>query len=415
MKKINGVPENLLKTVLALALGAALPASALAASADDDFAAQFGALRQTMLQQTADQRSRFKAATQETGPNDPLLLMQAPLINLVKKVKPSVVELVMSVESEGKKGQALCTGFFTDSSKYLEQPNIITTNAHCVEMLPVGTQVAVGLYDGNDNRPKMTTGKVLAYGSSKNAKDLAFIELTDKSLNRPPLPLWTKLDDAEEIVAIGNPHGHLFNVTKGIVSGLQRDQLDTEFVMDLTQTDAAVNPGNSGGPLFNMWGSVVGVNESIETESGGFEGASFAVPAAYIIEALKQYRRTGDLKSGAMQIEVSPDTTTAKMTIRKVVPDGPAALARLQENDQLLSVDGVVLDGSDPAGAMKAFLVHLKYMSPGETAVVRISRGGRILDVPVVLSEPKAPRPDWAPIPKKPKAGAKAAPTSYRL
>ncbi|MFI5347707.1 MAG: S1C family serine protease [Elusimicrobiota bacterium] len=428
MKKSNGVPTNLLKTLLALALGAALPAAALAASADDDFISQMGAMRQHIhdaVLRDADQRAAFKPMTQETGPNDPLLLMQAPLINLIKKVKPSVVVLLLNVVDKdaapapkgpkGKGEQALCTGFFTDSSKYLDRANIITTNAHCVEMMPVGTEIAVGLYDGNDNRPKMTKGKVLAYGDSRNAKDLAFVELTDPSLNRPPLPLWTKLDDGEEIVALGNPHGHMFNVTKGIVSGLNRDKLDTEFVLDLTQTDAAVNPGNSGGPLFNMWGSVVGVNESIETESGGFEGASFAVPAGYIIEAMKQFRRTGNLKSGALQIEVSPDTTTVTMTIRKVIPDGPAALAKLQENDQILSVDGVVLNAAFPEDAMKAFLTHLKYMSPGEITHLAIRRNGHDYGIDATLGEPKAPRPEWAPIPNKEKTAGRSGSTSFRI
>ncbi len=427
MKNSN---DTLMKTVLALALGVALPASALAASADDGFASAFANVRQTMLMETANQRSLFKPMTQETGPNDPILLAQAPLINLVKKVRPSVVVLLLDVvekgaapapkgpadpKDKGKHGQALCTGFFTDSSKYLTQPNIITTNAHCVEMMPVGTEISVGLYDGNDNHPKMVKGKVLAYGDSEAAKDLAFVELTDPTLNRRPLPLWTKLDEGEEVVAIGNPHGHMFNITKGIISGLERDELEGHFVLDLTQTDAAVNPGNSGGPLFNMWGSVVGVNESIETESGGFEGAAFAVPASYIIEAMKQYRRTGNLKMGALQVEVSPDSTTVTMTIRKVIPDGPAALAKLQAGDQILSVDGIVLNAAFPEDAMKAFLTHLKYMSPGEVTHLAIRRNGRDYTIDATLGEPKAPRPDWAPIPKKEKSGAKADPTSYRI
>jgi hypothetical protein len=142
----------------------------------------------------------------------------------------------------------------------------------------------------------------------------------------------------------------------------------------MNQSDVAVNPGNSGGPLFNMWGSVVGINTMIASQSGGFEGISLSVPSSYITLAMKQYKRTGNLKPGAMQVEISPSTETLKLTVRKVVPGGPAEAAKMQADDQFLAVDGIDLGSQEPEDAMKAFLVHVKYRSPGENLGHRAPR-----------------------------------------
>jgi serine protease Do len=395
-----------MKTLLSLAAVLALAAPAFAHSSDDAFA--------SALKLIGDKgQPRFQRVTQETGPNDPLLLAQEPLIDLIKKVQPSVVFLVLSAPNEqnpAKPVHSICTGFFTDASQELGRPSIITTNAHCVEDLAIGAEISVGLYDGNDNRPKMTKGKVLVYGSTKMAKDIAFVELLDKSLDRPPLPIWTKLDKGETVIAIGNPLGLTFSVSKGIVSALGRDRLDAEFVLDLDQSDAAINHGNSGGPLFNMWGSVIGINSIIVTQSGGFDGISMSVPAGYITLAMQQYRRTGDLKCGMMQLEVSASMTTRTLTAGKASPGGPAAAAQIQPGDQLVAVDNVDLAAMDPVDALKAFLVYVKYRSPGEKITVKIKRGDQDVTTQVTLGEP---RPEWAPIPpKEPKPG-KSGPVSF--
>jgi len=282
---------------LGLAL-AALPAFALGQSSDEEFGAQLGRARSLIQEHAAVTRSNFHRTTQETGPNDPLLLRQSPLINLIKKVEPSVVFLVVDVapKDAAKKGatagpqnpqpdapdkspKALCTGFFVDSSKLLSgKPTVIATNSHCVEMRSVGDEIQVGLYAGNDNRPQMTKGKILAYGSSANAKDIAFVELLDATQNRRGLPLWEKLDVGEEVVAIGNPLGFTFSASHGIVSALDRDHVESQFVLSADQTDAAVNPGNSGGPLFNLWGSVVGVNAMIASRSAASRASASRCP-----------------------------------------------------------------------------------------------------------------------------------------
>ncbi|MBI2386329.1 MAG: trypsin-like peptidase domain-containing protein [Elusimicrobia bacterium] len=403
---------------LALALTLAMPASA--ASTDSDFSASLGGIGENLIGRAKALKGNYRLATQESGPNDPILLAQKPLLDLIKRVEPSVVFLVMTAQGEGaskKPGSGICTGFFTDALKELGRPSVITTNAHCVEKLAVGAEIQAGLYTGDDNRPKMTKGRVLAYGSSTAAKDIAFVELVDRSLDRRPLPLWSKLDRGEQVIAIGSPLGMTFSVSRGIVSALERDRLSGAFVLEMNQADVAVNPGNSGGPLFNMWGSVVGINTMIASQSGGFEGISLSVPSSYITLAMKQYKRTGNLKPGAMQVEVSPSTETLKLTVRKVVPGGPADAAKMRTDDQLIAVDGVDLSGPNNEAAMKAFLTYVKYRSPGETISVTVRRGGKDVALTVTLGEakpPEPPRPEWAPIPPKEKAD-KSGPTGFSI
>ncbi len=108
-----------------------------------------------------------------------------------------------------------------------------------------------------------------------------------------------------------------------------------------------------------------------------------------------------------MQAELSPSTETLKVTVRRVVPGGPADAAQMRADDQIVAVDGLDLAALAPEDAMKAFLAHVKYHSPGEKIAVTVRRGGKDVVLSVTLGEtkpPEPPRPEWAPIPKKEKA-----------
>ncbi len=404
-----------MKTVnaaLALVL-AALPAIAAAQGSEDAFASGLSGGLQLIGRERALGRAVFLPATEETGPNDPLLLMQAPLLNLIRKAEPSVVVLVTKIpasdtaEGGGKGGEALCSGFFVEAAG-LPAQSIIATNSHCVEMRQVGDQIDVGLFSGNDNRPQMVKGRVLAYGDSTAAKDVAFVALEDRSQARPPLKLWEKLDVGEEVVAIGNPRGFLFSVSKGIVSALNRSEVESQFVLSADQTDVAVNPGNSGGPLLNMWGSVVGINAMIASESGGSEGLSFTVPARFVRLGLQQFARTGNLKMGVMQVVL--DAAGGALRVKTATAGGPAAKANLLAGDRITAVDGRDLSKMDPADALTELLIHVKFMSPGETVALDLNRGGTIYTARVTLGEPPVPvaaAPKWAPLPRLKKRAPK--------
>ena len=388
-----------LMAVISLVLAAAMLRAPGAAA--DSLEAQFGAVHDLVLKNPLSDRmtrdsTLFHRTTHEDGPNDPLLVRQKPVLDLIEKVKGSVVVLRTEEPGqdsapEGKKKAALCTGFFTDSSKYLDVPVVIVTNSHCVEMRKPGDATSVGLYDNSQNYPKVVPGKILAFGDSEAGKDIALVAVNDASLNRRGLPLWEKLDLGEEVVAIGNPRGLNFSVTKGIVSAIARDRLESQSVLDLTQTDVSVNPGNSGGPLFNLWGDVVGINNAIISRSGGFEGISLAVPAHYIVEAFKQYKRTGNLDVGYMQMSFGADEQ-GRLSVQGLTPDGPAAKAQLQQKDVILLAGGVDLSAMPYEDAARAFLTATKYKSPGETITLLIDRGGQRISATATLAGPP-PKP----------------------
>ena len=359
----------ILLTLLLAVSAAAAPGS------DADFAASLGRIQQD---------ARFIRTTQESGPNDPLLVMQRWRIELIKKTRPSVVGLLTPMPGAGPKGETgmgFCTGFFV-KPKALGRV-VIATNAHCVEQVEPGSLTKVGLHEDKD-RVEVVDGRVLAHGNSSVAKDIAFVELADPSRNRPPLPLWEKLEVGEAVVAIGHPKGMMFSVSQGIVSAVEREQIAGQLVLDYAQSDVAVNEGNSGGPLLNAWGSVVGINSQIYSEGGGFMGMSFSLPSRYIEEAALQYKRTGNLGVGALEAATGADRKNGRLILGPVKKDGAADKAGLKPGDQYLSVDGLDLTG-DPQDAVKTLFLHVKYRSPGEKVTVKVKRGGRQLSFVVTL------------------------------
>ena len=398
---------KLVLTALLVILGAAA-GPRFAAAQTDDFTSQLRGIQTAVDDGTT--KFKMSPATQTTDPNDPRYAMQAPFLEMLRKVMPSIVLLV------NKKQQALCTGFFLetkDAKGLFTKPTqgLIATNAHCVEKLAVGSAIQVGLYEGNvspsDRNPHIlgTLGQVVAFGNSDYGKDIAFVELLDHDLDRPGLPLCENVDIGEQVAAIGHPLGLGYSVTKGIISAL-RDEASDQFAVGFDQTDAAINPGNSGGPLFNMWGSVVGINTMVAKANG----IALALPAAQIKRALQQYSHAGDLKIGTLpgELEVKPFLFTAFLGVGKVSPGGLMDRAGVKENDLIFAVDGIrQRDYSDFRDYLGNIVAHLRYISPGDTVTLVVHRGnflvGKDLSLEVPLSEFQPPAPEtpnkWWPFP----------------
>lgn len=386
-----------MRTLLAalLAVSAVPGAAALPASSDDAFVRRLGA-----IQAGARDAARFQRITQETGPEDPLLRMQQPMISLLRRVTPSVVALKITIPLPPPPPPApgqpplpapppaimTCTGSFIDTAGLHRSATLIVTAAHCLENLPAGSSVEAGLYGPDADYPRLVPARVLAVGSSASAKDVALLELADRSLNRTGLPLWDRLDLGEQVVAIGSGRGLHFSVSQGVVSALRREMLGPDYMIDLVQNDAAVNPGNSGGPLFNLWGSVVGVNTAIYSVSGSYEGISLALPAEYVRSAIRQHARTGNLAIGTLQASFDRGTSSNLPRVAAVTPGGPAALARLAVGDEVVSVDGVDLSASRSPGDGRRILVsRIRYMSPGEAVSLVVRRGSRDVSLRITL------------------------------
>jgi S1-C subfamily serine protease len=202
-------------------------------------------------------------------------------------------------------------------------------------------------FSGEDNIPATVVG-------TDPSTDIAVLKIDAQARALTPLPLGSSdaIRVGDPVVAIGNPFGLERTVTAGIVSALQRQiQAPNGYTIDeVIQTDAPINQGNSGGPLLNAKGEVIGVNSQIESESGGNVGIGFAVPINTVKEVVSQVLQTGKVEHaylGVRMVEIS-DSLLASYRLPvdqgalvvEVVPGSPADDAGLQGGDQDVVIDG---------------------------------------------------------------------------
>ena len=247
---------------------------------------------------------------------------------------------------------------------------------------------------------------------SDQRTDVALLKIEGKRLPFLKLGNPGTLKVGEWVLAIGSPFGLANTVTAGIVSALGRDTGD---YLPFIQTDVAVNPGNSGGPLINLKGEVIGINSQIYSRTGGFMGISFAIPideAELIAAQLKKSGRVVRGRIGVMIGEVSKDVADALgfsasggALVRSVDPDGPSAKAGIKPGDIVIDFDGKEIDRvSDlprTVGSTK----------PGTRAIVKIWRSGKEKRLTVTVEELLSPAAvasnKTTPLPeKKPKSTA---------
>ena len=201
------------------------------------------------------------------------------------------------------------------------------------------------------------------------------------------------------MLAIGSPFGFDNSVTAGIISATARS-LQGENYVPFIQTDVAVNPGNSGGPLFNMAGEVVGINSQIFSRTGGYMGLSFAIPIDVAKNVEEQIIKTGRVVRG--RIGVTIQDVNAQLAesfgldrprgalVSSVEKDSPAARAGVQPGDVILSVGGHAIEHyGELSGAIAT-------MKPGADATLQVWRGGRPQDFTVRIAELKDQPPSAA-------------------
>jgi serine protease Do len=289
------------------------------------------------------------------------------------------------------------SGFITSSDGF------VLTNAHVVEG---ADEVIVTLTDrrefkarvlGADKRSDVAVLKV-------DATNLPFLKTGDSA----------KIRVGEWVIAIGSPFNLENSVSAGIISAKARDTGD---YLPLIQTDVAVNPGNSGGPLINMRGEVVGINSQIATLSGGYNGISFAVPIDEAIRVADQLRKTGKVTRGRLGVQigdVSKDVAESLglgkargVEVSLVEAGGPAEKAGVKVGDIILKFNGTAIERS-------ADLPRLVGATPiGSRAVVTVWRRGTQQDIPVSIAALEEEKAAPKPVPKNPKP--EAAPNAVGL
>jgi serine protease Do len=215
------------------------------------------------------------------------------------------------------------------------------------------------------------------------------------------------------VMAIGNPFGLGGSVTVGIISATKRD-INAGPYDDFLQTDAAINRGNSGGPLFNMDGQVIGVNTAIISPTGGSIGIGFAVPSNTAVQVLDQLKQYGETRRGWLGVHVQNVTEEIATglglqepkgaLVAKVSPDSPAASAGIEPSDVILKFDGQPIDNmrslpravaATPIGKSVAIELLRKGQPMGFTVTVgRLPEGEDVEDAVEVEEEAPAPETD---------------------
>jgi serine protease Do len=275
----------------------------------------------------------------------------------------------------GPQGVSIGTGFIMSPDGY------VLTNHHVVDG---ADEVKVKLSDRRE-----FTAKVIG---SDQQSDVALLKIDASGLPALRLGDSRQLKPGQWVVAIGSPFGLDHSVTAGIVSAVGRSNpyADQRYV-PFIQTDVAINRGNSGGPLLNTRGEVVGINSQIFSNSGGYMGVSFAIPIDTAMSAVQQLKATGKVSRGQIGVQVQQiDYEKAKglglqdtrgALVAAIVDGSPAQKAGIEVGDVIRTFNGIAInDSSDLPPLVGA-------MSPGSHARLGVLRGDRNLDVDVVLSQ----------------------------
>ncbi len=269
--------------------------------------------------------------------------------------------------------QSLGSGFVITADGY------IMTNAHVVQS---ADEITVRLTDKREYKARVI-------GSDRRT-DVALIKIEATGLPAVKFGDPARLKVGEWVVAIGSPFGFDNTVTKGIVSAKGRSLPQENFV-PFIQTDVAVNPGNSGGPLFNMRGEVVGINSQIYSRTGGFMGLSFAIPIDVANDIAQQLRTGGKVTRGRIGVVIQPVTKeladgfgltkSQGALVNSVEKGGPADKAGIEAGDVILRFDGKSIASSEDLPRV------VGGTRPGSRVTAQVWRNKGARDMQVTVAE----------------------------
>lgn len=281
-------------------------------------------------------------------------------------------------EGEPRRTTSLGSGVIVSSEGY------VLTNNHVIEG---ADDIQLVLADGRRLRATVR--------GNDPESDLAVLKADGKDLPAITLGQLDHVQVGDAVLALGNPFGFGNTVTHGIVSALGRNHLGINRFEDFIQTDAAVNPGNSGGALVDSAGNLIGVNSAIFSQSGGSQGIGFAIPVSLARNVLEQIIRDGEVTRGWLGIEpqeLTPEVAVAfaledvdGVLIRGVLKNGPADRAGMQVRDVVLEIDG------KPTRDGAALLSQIAALTPGHQATLKVLRDKKPLELEVTVG--KRPKP----------------------
>ncbi|MCK4643605.1 Do family serine endopeptidase [bacterium] len=265
------------------------------------------------------------------------------------------------------------------SGVIISNDGYILTNNHVIKN---ADKIDITLLDGRKFKAKVKGSDAMI--------DVALLKIEARGLPYAELGNSDKIAIGQWVVAIGNPFGLNFSVTAGIISALGRKGITESPLQQLIQTDAAINKGNSGGPLLDLDGRVIGINTAILSRTGGFDGIGFAVPVNLIKNILPQLKKTGQVQRGFLGIRMQSLDRSLKegfqykgkggVLIAEVNRGGAADNAGLLRGDIIVKInDDQILDYQD---AYVAISSH----SPGDRIRIKIFRNGKYINLTARLT-----------------------------
>ena len=296
------------------------------------------------------------------------------IADLVDRVSPSVVNIVVTTDTGETTSEGQGSGFII--SDKLE----VVTNYHVIEG---GTNIEIEFNDG-----RRYDAKILG---TDEETDLALLQI--QTTDRIPHVNFHQPRDlriGDWVVAIGNPFGIGQSTSLGVISAIGREKVDSGSYVDYIQTDATINRGNSGGPLFNLDGDVVGVNSAIYSPTGASVGIAFVIPhhtAERIINSLRTDGRVrrgylgAGLRTAEYSIDGRPGVFKGGATVNDILPGSPADIYGLQIDDIILDINGQVVKNSVEATRAVAAI------QPGEVAKFIYERNETTYSLDVQIGE----------------------------
>jgi serine protease Do len=325
----------------------------------------------------------------EKPPNGALPDSLGIWVEISRAVRPAVVNIATTEKVRSPLGDDLFSRFFEGQERrprtalgsgfIISADGYVVTNHHVVRE---AAQIVVRTADRREYPAKLVGGDAKT--------DLALVKIDRADLPTLPFGDSDRLEVGEPVMAIGNPFGLEQTVTTGIVSAKERF-IGSGPYDEFIQTDASVNPGNSGGPLVDSRGALVGINSAIFSQTGGWAGISFAIPVNLAKEVLPQLRERGRVTRGYLGVAVAPVTPEVARDARapeprgalvvEVAPASPAARARLAPGDVITGFNGQ--DIASPRDLTR----RVAATPPAASATLRFLRNGQSQTADVTLGE----------------------------
>ncbi|MES1248072.1 MAG: trypsin-like peptidase domain-containing protein [Actinomycetota bacterium] len=302
-----------------------------------------------------------------------------PLTTIYKNDAPGVVDIVVTTSSSsgdngffGQPGeqtsQAEGAGFVYDST------GDIVTNAHVVDG---ETAIKVRFQDGK-------TVSATLVGKDEST-DIAVIKVDVDASELHPLTIGSSsnLEVGQTVAAIGSPFGLPETMTAGIISALDRTITapNNYSISGAIQTDAAINHGNSGGPLLNSAGAVIGVNAQIESNSNDNAGVGFAIPIDSVKSVADTIISGGTVQHAYLGVQIADAANGAGAQVTRVVSGSPADKAGLQAGDVITAIDGKAIANADELTA------RVNTYKPGDKATLSVTRSGSTKSLDITFSQ----------------------------